>query len=87
MVNLFLGIFNMLPVLSLDGGQILHLLLSRKIEDIKAQKAVNILTFIFIFPLAVLGFILLFKTKYNFSLLAVCLYLILSLIFKRDNFD
>lgn len=86
MVNLFLGLFNMLPVLSLDGGQILYLLLSRKIEDSKAQKAVNILTFIFIFPLAVLGFMLLLQTKYNFSLLAVCIYLILSLILKRDNF-
>lgn len=86
MVNLFLGLFNMLPVLSLDGGQILYLLLSRKFEDIKSQKAVNILTFIFIFPLALLGFILLFQTKYNFSLLAVCLYLIMSLILKRDNF-
>ncbi|HBM98583.1 MAG TPA: peptidase M50, partial [Ruminococcus sp.] len=38
------------------------------------------------FPIAVLGFILLFQTKYNFSLLAVCFYLIMSLVMKRDNF-
>lgn len=86
MVNLFLGLFNMLPVISLDGGQLLYLLLCRWFENYKAQKIVNILTFIFIFPLALFGFILLFQTKYNFSLLAVCLYLILSLIIKRDNF-
>lgn len=85
-VNLFLGLFNMLPVLSLDGGQLLYLLFCRKFDGGKAQKTVNILTFIFIFPIAVLGFILLFQTKYNFSLLAVCFYLIMSLVMKRDNF-
>lgn len=85
-VNLFLGLFNMLPVLSLDGGQLLYLLLGRKLDDSKAQKTVNILTFIFIFPIAAMGFILLFRTKYNFSLLAVCFYLIMSLVMKRDNF-
>lgn len=85
-VNLFLGLFNMLPVLSLDGGQLLYLLLSRKLDDSKAQKTVNILTFIFIFPVAAMGFILLFRTKYNFSLLAVCFYLIMSLVMKRGNF-
>lgn len=85
-VNLFLGLFNMLPVLSLDGGQLLYLLLCKKLEDSKAQKTVNILTFIFIFPIAAMGFILLFQTKYNFSLLAVCFYLIMSLVMKRENF-
>lgn len=86
MVNLLLGLFNMLPVLSLDGGQILYLIISRRFGDYKALRAVNMLTFIFIFPLALLGFIILFETKYNFSLLAVCLYLMMSLIMKRDNF-
>lgn len=83
-VNLFTGLFNMLPVLSLDGGQLLYILLCRHFDRYKAQRIVNIITFIFIFPIAVLGFMLLFSTKYNFSLLAVCVYLVLSLVLKRD---
>ena len=85
-VNLFTGLFNMLPVLSLDGGQLLYILLCRRLDSRKAQRVVNIVTFIFIFPLAAAGFLLLFSTQYNFSLLAVSVYLVLSLILKRDTF-
>lgn len=85
-VNLFTGLFNMLPVLSLDGGQLLYLLLCRRFSCTSAQRTVNIITFIFIFPLAALGFLLLFSSHYNFSLLAICVYLVLSLVLKRDTF-
>lgn len=84
LVNLFTGLFNMLPVLSLDGGQLLYILLCRWFESDKAQRIVNVLTFIFIFPISALGFLLLFATQYNFSLLGVSVYLVLSLIVKRD---
>ena len=76
----------MLPVMSLDGGQLLYLILSRRLSENSAEKVVNIITFIFIFPLAALGFLLLFKSKYNFSLLFVCVYLIFSLIFKKNRY-
>ncbi len=85
-VNLSVGLFNMLPVMSLDGGQLLYLILSRRLSEKSAEKVVNIITFIFIFPLAALGFLLLFKSKYNFSLLFVCVYLIFSLIFKKNRY-
>lgn len=85
-VNLWVGLFNMLPVLSLDGGQLLYLLLSKRLDNHTAQKAVNVVTFICIFPLAIFGFLLLFESKYNFSLLAVSVYLVLSLVLKKDTF-
>ena len=85
-VNLSVGLFNLLPVMSLDGGQLLYLILSRRLSEKSAEKIVNIITFIFIFPLAALGFLLLFKSKYNFSLLFVCVYLIFSLVFKKNRY-
>lgn len=84
--NLSVGLFNILPVLSLDGGQLLYLILCRKITERNAERVVDILTFIFIFPLFALGFLLLFNSKYNFSLLFVCVYLIFSLVLKNNRY-
>ena len=84
--NFSVGLFNSLPVMSLDGGQLLYLFLSRFYSHGKSEKIVDIATIILIIPLAVLGFIILFNSKYNFSLLFVCVYLILSLIFKDNRY-
>ena len=84
--NLSVGLFNILPVMSLDGGQLLYLILSRFFSDTVSQRTVNIITFIIIFPLAFFGFILLFNSKYNFSLLIVCIYLVFSLICRNNKY-
>lgn len=85
-VNLSLCLLNLLPVMSFDGGQMLYILLSRRYSCQTSEKAVNIITFIALFPIAVLGFIILFNSGYNFSLLFVCGYIILSLILKNNRY-
>ena len=85
-VNLSLCLLNLLPVMSFDGGQMLYILLSCKYSCQTAEKVVNIITFIALFPIAVLGFIILFNSNYNFSLLFVCGYIILSLILKNNRY-
>ncbi len=84
--NLSVGLFNSLPVLSLDGGQLIFILLRRRLDSAKAERVVNTITFITIFPLAALGFVVLFNSKYNFSILFVCAYLIFSLITRGGRF-
>ncbi|MDY6201893.1 site-2 protease family protein [Ruminococcus sp.] len=84
--NFSVGLFNILPVMSLDGGQLLYLILSRFFSDTVSQRIVNVITFIIIFPLATFGFILLFNSKYNFSLLIVCIYLVFSLICRNNKY-
>lgn len=84
--NASVGLFNLLPVMSLDGGQLICLFLSRSLSARNAERVVNALTFIFIFPVAALGFLLLMRTG-NISLFFVSVYLVLSLIFKGDRFD
>ncbi len=86
LANLSVGLFNSLPVLSLDGGQIIFILLKRRLNPARAEKIVDIITLITIFPLAVLGFAVLFKSKYNFSLLFICAYLIISLVTRSDRY-
>lgn len=84
--NLSIGLFNLLPVMSLDGGQLIYLLLRCRFSDGISEKCVNIITFIILFPLAALGFLILFNSKYNFSLLLVCLYIIISLICRNNKY-
>ena len=84
--NLSVGLFNILPVMSLDGGQLLYLILSRFFSDTVSQSIVNVITLIIIFPLSFFGFILLFNSKYNFSLLIVCTYLVFSLISRNNKY-
>ena len=80
------GLFNCLPVMSLDGGQLMYLLLCRRHSPGAAERAVDIATFVCIFPLAALGFLVLLRSKNNFSLLFVCAYLAFSLIFKGNRY-
>lgn len=84
--NLSVGLFNVLPVMSLDGGQLLYLVLCRFFSESISQRVVNVITFIIIFPLAFFGFVLLFNSKYNFSLLIVCIYLVLSLLCRNNKY-
>lgn len=84
--NLSVGLFNVLPVMSLDGGQLLYLVLCRFFSESISQRVVNVITFIIIFPLAFFGFVLLFNSKYNFSLLIVCIYLVLSLLCRNSKY-
>lgn len=83
---LALGVFHLLPIEPLDGGLALHYILSRYFSHSTAAKITLIISLIFLLPLAVLGFVVLLRTKYNFSLLAVTFYLILYFVLKHDDF-
>lgn len=84
--NVFLGVFNLLPIESLDGGQILYCLLCRKLGEKAAVDITCMVSFVFLFPIAVVGFYILMLSKYNFSLLLMSCYLIVIIVLKRCNF-
>lgn len=85
-INLCIGLFNLLPAISLDGGQILFLLLKQKLSEKSSVFIIDIITIIITVPLFFVGIILLLNSKYNFSLLFISLYLILSLFLKEDKY-
>lgn len=85
-VNLFIGLFNLLPAASLDGGQIIYLFLTKFFTAEKSAKIADIITIITAFPVFVSGILLLFNSKYNFSLLFIGIYLFLSLFFKNEKY-
>ena len=85
--NLSVGLFNLLPVMSLDGGQLLYLFLCRKHTPERSAQLVYRTTFLILLPTSALGFLVLFHSHYNFSLLFVCAYLIFALIVRQEKYD
>ena len=83
--NLTLGLFNSLPIDSLDGGQALFILLSRKFSPFTSMKILDIISFIILIPVAVMGFLVLLQSKYNFTLLLTALYLIAIILLKNKK--
>ena len=83
LANLVIGVFNIIPIDSLDGGKILMSFLVTKLPQRVCVIICNIISLMFILPLAVLGFYILIDTGYNFSLIIICCYLITLMIFKK----
>lgn len=81
--NLLIAAFNLLPVRFLDGGQVILLILQKFLDAFAAEKIVNILTVVFLIPIAIAGFVFVFNSSYNFSLLFVALYIICTLVSKE----
>ena len=73
-VPLVIGVFNLLPIEPLDGGQALLCLLSQRGDPDRAGRLVFGLSLCLLFGLLVFGFTVLLAGGYNFTLLAVTLY-------------
>ena len=84
--SLVLGILHSLPVEPLDGGMAFRCFLSSRMAERTASRISLWVSLLILFPLAVLGFLLLLRTRYNFTLLALSMYLMLYLVLKRDLF-
>lgn len=81
--HLALGLFNLLPVDTLDGGQAIMILLMKKTDIRTALKITEIVSLVILIPSAVLGFIVLIRSKYNFTLLLTSLYLIFTVVSRH----
>ena len=80
--NLLIGAFNLLPVESLDGGRLLMILLTKMLSFPAARRTLRIISFVFLVPFLFCGVVVLLNTRYNYSLLAVSLYLLAVLLFR-----
>ncbi len=80
--NMTLCVFNMLPIDTFDGGHALYIILRKKFRDRTVCVILKTFTLIILIPLFVLGIIVLFYSKYNYSLLAIALYLLAILFIK-----
>lgn len=84
--NIGLAVFNSLPVASLDGGNILLQILEYFFSYQTSKVILYSISFIVLIPMAAYGFILLFKSPYNFSMLFTSLYLMCIIIVKKETY-
>ncbi len=73
-----------LPIEPLDGGLAMRYLLRGIFRADKAERISRIISTLFLVPLSTLGFMVLLHTRYNYSLLALAVYLMLYLVLKWD---
>ncbi|MDR1631006.1 MAG: site-2 protease family protein [Oscillospiraceae bacterium] len=85
LANLALALLNLLPITPLDGGRALYFLLCRKKGEAQAQGITEKTGMLTLFPLSALGFYVLIQSGYNYSLLAVCVYLCLFLLLEKSE--
>lgn len=69
-----LCVFNLLPIESTDGGQLLEIVLNSMFSPRTVRTVMSVMTIIFIIPLAFLGFYVLLKSRYNYTLLFAVIY-------------
>ena len=85
--HLVLGVFNIMPLQGLDGGQILRLLLERALGPRTGENVTVIISWVTDFCL-VLGGVYLFQQTGNFTLLLTVLYfLLLGFTTKKEAFS
>ena len=73
--SLPLGVLNMLPILSLDGGAVLEALLSMRLSLARTDAIMRAISFVALLLLWVLAVYVFLFSAYNYSLFAMCLWL------------
>ncbi len=62
-INLIIGLFNIMPVFSLDGGRALESLLLERLPSEKSEKIITAVSVIFLVPMNFFGFYILIKKR------------------------
>ena len=82
LINLLIGLFNLLPVTGLDGGTVLFNILCRKTDPSKAALIMRIINFSVALSALVIAVTLCFKGQFNLSFFILALYLAVMSVIK-----
>ena len=77
--NITLALLNIMPITSLDGGDILEIILSMFLDPTCVSEIMKTISFVVILLLWLIAVYVLFYTNYNFSLFIICVYLFVSI--------
>lgn len=83
-INLFTGIFNLLPFYNFDGGRGIFFLLSEKIDFCTSEKILFCISLVISLFFIVISFVLYSYNKTNFAFILMSLYMIVSLFLFRN---
>lgn len=83
LLNLIIGVFNLLPVKGLDGGSIFYCVLCKYTNVNKAELILNFISFLGGLALLLAAVVLTLNGKVNISLYIMGVYLLLTTIIKK----
>ncbi len=78
-INVYLSVFNMLPVLPLDGGKIFRELLKDRYGIYYTAACIKKVSLIIAIAISIMGVVQLYNTFYNFSLLFIGAFLFINI--------
>lgn len=82
LISLVIGLFNIIPVFSLDGGRALESVLLQRLPRDRCESVMKAVSVVFLVPMTALGFYILINSGYNFTFLAISIYLTVMLFEK-----
>ncbi len=82
LINLIVGVFNLLPVTGLDGGTVLFSIIAKKWDINKAMLTLRIVTLVMAASVLFLAVSLTMRGQINVSAYIVAIYLFVSVIIK-----
>ena len=82
LINLIIGVFNLLPVTGLDGGTVLFSLIAKKRDINKAMLTLRIISLCLGAVCLILAITLTLRGKLNVSVYIISIYLFLSVLIK-----
>lgn len=80
LINLLVGIFNLMPVEALDGARALYYCLLKKISEEKANRIIIIVSIITVIVMMICAVAITLYSRTNLSLIIVIIYLLILLI-------
>ncbi len=82
-INLILGLYNLLPFYSFDGGKIVELILKNKYSEKRTDLVITILSILILIPFSYISFVVFFSNTDNFYLALVSIFMLLTIILKK----
>ncbi len=84
-INFVLGFFNIIPFYTFDGGNTLKYLLLKFFTERKAEQIITTVSLIVTVAFSFISIHIFLNYQHNFSLIIMCIYMFLSIIFKKQN--
>lgn len=84
-INLVLGIFNLIPFYTFDGGNTLKYILLKYFSDKRTEQALTCISLAVTIAFSFISIHIFLNYQHNFSLFIMSIYMFLSIIFKKEN--
>ncbi len=84
-VNFVLGLFNLIPFHTFDGGNVLKYVLLKFLKEKTTEECLTWISLLITIAFSFICIHIFLNYQHNFSLFIMCIYMFLSIIFKKQN--